>query len=96
MTFISGGKTLQGGSEIFSSAGMGELLQDMKSRYPGRYIFLDAPAVLDGADALTLAELVDYIVVTVNISTTPHQKISKALDLLPKNKVLGFVCNARK
>ncbi len=40
LTLVSGGRTLQGGSEIFSSRGMRELVIDMKTRYPGRMFFL--------------------------------------------------------
>ncbi len=64
LTLVSGGRTLQGGSEIFSSRGMRELVIDMKTRYPGR-CFFDSPPVLGGAEALALAELVDYVIVTV-------------------------------
>ena len=96
LTLVTGGRTLQGGSEIFSSRGMRELVQDMKTRYPGRYVFFDAPPVLGGAEALALAELVDHIVVTVKAATTARESIHKALELLPKEKVLGFVYNAAK
>ena len=96
LTLVTGGKTLQGGSEIFSSRGMNELVQDMKTRYPGRYVLFDAPPVLGGADALALSELVDHIVVTVRADRTPRKDIAKALELLPKDKILGFVYNAGK
>jgi len=96
LTLVSGGRTLQGGSEIFSSRGMRELVIDMKTRYPGRYVFFDSPPVLGGAEALALAELVDYVIVTVKASSTPQELISKCLELLPKEKVLGFVYNAGK
>lgn len=95
-TVVSGGTLLQGGSEIFSSRGMRELVLDMKKRYPERYIFFDAPPVLGGAEALALAELVDYIIITVRASSTPLEEVRKALNLLPKNKILGFVFNAQK
>jgi len=96
LTLISGGTTLQGGSEIFSSRGMRELVTDMKSRYPGRYVLFDAPPVLGGAETLALAELVDHIVVTVKASSTARESIYNSLELLPKEKILGFVYNAAK
>lgn len=96
LTLVSGGRTLQGGSEIFSSRGMRELVIDMKTRYPDRYVFFDSPPVLGGAEALALAELVDYVILTVKASSTSRESISKCLELLPKEKILGFVYNAEK
>ncbi|OPY85999.1 MAG: Tyrosine-protein kinase YwqD [Syntrophus sp. PtaU1.Bin208] len=93
LTLISGGGTINESSEIIGSPRMKELVADMKSRYPDRYIFFDVPAILSGADALTFALLVDYVVMVVQADKTPLGEVNKAAQLIPREKLLGLVLN---
>lgn len=93
LTLISGGKTISGSSELLGSPGMRHLVQDMKKRYPERYVFFDAPPLLTCADPLALAPFVDYIVVVVQAGKTPVQEVNRALAMLPRDKVLGLILN---
>jgi len=96
LTVISGGKTVKDSSELLGSPGMKNLVEDMKSRYPDRYIFFDVPSLLTSADSLAFAPFVDHIIVTVQAGQTPLQDVNKALRLLPGEKVLGLVMNRQK
>jgi non-specific protein-tyrosine kinase len=93
MTLISGGRLLHESAEALGSPRMRELIRGMKGRYPDRYIVFDAPPVLTGADVLTLAPLVDNILVVVQAGKTSMDDVQKALRYLPKEKVLGLVLN---
>lgn len=93
LTIISGGKKGVDSAEILSSPKMETLVQEMKSRYPERYLIFDTPPVLTGADAVAFARLVDGIVVVVQAGKTSIQDIRKALTLIPREKFLGFVLN---
>jgi protein-tyrosine kinase len=93
MTFISGGKTLQGSSELLGSPKMKELVAEMKTRYPDRYVIFDVPPVLSAADALAFAPLVDHVVMVVKAGDTPLPDIKEALKMLPQEKILGIVLN---
>lgn len=93
MTIISGGRTTVGSSELLGSPRMKELVDDMKSRYPDRFIFFDVPPVLCAADALAFAPLVDHILVVVRAGSTSIQDVKKSLQLLPKEKIIGLVLN---
>ena len=93
LTVISGGRTIHESSEILSSARMRELVAEMKSRYPERYVIFDVPPVLIGADAMAFAPLVDGIIVVVQAGQTSMREVNHALQLLPKEKVLGLVLN---
>lgn len=93
MTLISGGRPFQESAEILGSPRMKELISDMRGRYPERYILFDAPPVLTGADVLTLSALIDYVVVVVRAGKTSMDDVNKALQYLPKDKILGFVLN---
>jgi protein-tyrosine kinase len=96
MTIISGGRTTVGSSELLGSPRMKDLVFDMKTRYPDRYIIFDVPPVLCAADALAFAPLVDHILVVVRAGSTSVPEIKKALQLLPKEKVMGLVLNRQK
>jgi non-specific protein-tyrosine kinase len=93
MTLISGGRPYQESAEMLGSPRMKELISDMKGRYPDRYIIFDFPPILTGADVLTFAPLVDQVIVVVQAGKTSMDDVGKALQFLPKEKILGFVMN---
>jgi len=93
LTVISGGRPFTGSSELLGSVRMKELVADMKTRYPDRYVIFDVPPLLAGADALAFVPLVDHVVVTVNEGETPIPDVNKALQMIPREKVLGLVLN---
>ena len=93
LTVISGGKRIEESSELLGSPGMRTLVQGMKSRYPDRYVIFDAPPVLAGADAISLAPLVDHILFVVQADKSSMADVRKSLGMLPKEKILGLVLN---
>jgi non-specific protein-tyrosine kinase len=95
-TLISGGRTIYDSSELLGSPRMKTLIHEMKTRYPDRYVFFDVPPILGGADAIVLAPLVDSIIIVVAEGRTSIHDIKKALQLLPREKFLGFVLNRQK
>jgi non-specific protein-tyrosine kinase len=95
-TLISGGRTITDASEVLSSAKMKALMSEIKSRYPDRYIFFDMPPLLNVTDAAAFAPMVDAILMVVRADKTSIQDIKKAVDLIPKEKFLGFVLNGHK
>jgi non-specific protein-tyrosine kinase len=96
LTVISGGKTVKDSSELLGSLGMKNLVADMKSRYPDRYVFFDAPPLLTCADSLAFAPLVDYVLIVVQAGKTSLQDVNRALKLLPSEKILGLVMNRQQ
>ena len=93
LTIISGGRPIGASSELLGSPGMRQLIADMKSRYPERFVIFDSPPVLTCSDTLALAPLVDGVVVVVRADKTSRTDILKALDMLPRDKILGLVLN---
>lgn len=92
-TVLSGGRTVTASSELLGSPRMRDLVKDLKNRYPERYVFFDVAPVLAGADALAFAPQVDHIVLVVRAGMTSIDDVKQALDLLPREKVLGVVLN---
>ena len=93
LTLISGGRLIHESTELLGSTRMKDLVQDMKTRYPDRYVFFDVPPILSSADALAFVPLVDYIIMVVRAGTTSTNDVKKALELIPQEKVIGFVLN---
>ena len=95
LTVISGGRTIQDSTELLGSQRMKALVHEMKSRYPDRFVFFDVPPLLTVADAVAFAPLVDAVLMVVREGRNPMPNICRALELLPPDRFLGYVMNAR-
>ncbi len=93
LTVVSGGINMYESSELLGSQRMKELVEDLRTRYPSRYVIFDMPAILDGADALAFVPLVDHVVLAVREGSTSIQDVKKSVSLLPPGKLLGLVMN---
>jgi len=96
LTLISGGKTMGNSVELMGSPKMKALVREIKHRYEDRFVIFDTPPILGWADAITFAPLVDGILMVVEEGRTSIQDITKAIEMLPAEKFLGFVLNRRK
>jgi non-specific protein-tyrosine kinase len=75
---------------------MRQLVAEFKTRYSHRYIFFNAPPLLRRSDTMAFSEMVDGIVIVIEWGKTAMPDIQKALDLIPREKVLGFVMNRQE
>jgi non-specific protein-tyrosine kinase len=96
LTLISGGRSIQNSAELLSSERMKSLVQELKARYSDRIVIFDAPPLLSGADALALAPLVDCILMVVKEDQTGMKDIRTALEMIPREKFLGFILNNQR
>lgn len=93
LTLISGDRTISDSSELLSSDMMEKLVREMGERYSDRYVFFDAPPVLERAEAISMAPMMDGIIMVVEAGVTTKKDVQKAVALLPGEKFLGFVLN---
>jgi non-specific protein-tyrosine kinase len=93
LTIISGGRTIQDSTELLGSPKMISLMREMKSRYKERFILLESPPIHGCPDTLAFAPLVDAIVMVVESGRTSVDEVKKALEMIPKEKFLGFILN---
>lgn len=93
LTLISGDRTVHDSSELLSSEMMEELVLEMGKRYDDRYVFFDAPPVLGRSEAISMAPMMDGIIMVVEAGRTSKKDVLKAVSLLPQDKFLGFVLN---
>lgn len=93
LTIISGGKTIEGSTELLGSSKMERLVAEMKNRYQNRYIIFDVPSLLQGADAIAFLPFIDAVLLVVESGKTSLTDSKTALKLIPPEKLLGFVVN---
>ncbi len=96
LSLISGNRTVTDSSELLSSPLMKKVVAEMKNRYEDRYVLFDAPPVLEHADAISMAPLVDGVIMVVEAGRTSKRDVQRAVDMIPREKFLGFVLNRQK
>ncbi len=93
LRFIGAGRKSDNPVELFASLRMRQMLDEMKKRYPDRYIIIDTPPVLLFAETKILSGIVDGVLFVVREGLAPLQHILEALDLLKDARLLGIVYN---
>jgi capsular exopolysaccharide synthesis family protein len=93
LNVITSGSVAPNPTELLASFHMEELIKNLEKNYD--YIILDSAPVNLVSDALSLAKLVDGVLVVVRENTTTYPNIDAALDKyeLIEGRVLGFVLN---
>ncbi len=93
LVFLPAGGTVAKPVELLSSNRMKEVVNELKNRYPERYVIFDTPPVLPFADAQVLAPTVDGVLFVVREGRAKAHEIQKALQTLQGTKLLGTVYN---
>ncbi|GFO66567.1 polysaccharide biosynthesis protein [Geomonas limicola] len=94
LSIIRAGHTVGNPSELFSSQRTKAVLNELKTRYPDRYIIFDTPPVLPFAESRSLAHLVDGVLFVVMERLASQGNIRDALESLKGSTILGMVYNA--
>jgi len=87
------GSNSEGAAEYFESEKMLAFVDELKTRYADRYIFIDAPPVANSSEARILAGLVDMVVLVVPHGRVTNDKIQIAIDIVGKEKLAGLIYN---
>jgi protein-tyrosine kinase len=98
-TFVSGlwilpsGKPSHVASELLAKERMKQVLEEAKAEFPGHHIIIDSPPILSTPDPLVIARHVDGVLLVMRAGKTPRDYLTKALQSLNSNKVMGVVLN---
>jgi capsular exopolysaccharide synthesis family protein len=93
LVVLPAGASQEDSVDIISSPRMQNLVAEMKSRYPDRYVIFDCPHLLGIPDALVFAEYVDGIVLVADEGKTAQGDLKTALAMLAGRNLLGVVLN---
>jgi len=96
MVVLAAGKPLSDSTKILGSPKMEKLVEEMKRRYPERYVIFDCPPLLTAPDALIFSSYVDGVIFVVEAGKTPRDQIREAIELLDGKNIIGLVMNGVK
>jgi receptor protein-tyrosine kinase len=91
---ISAGETVQNPLELLNLKECKSLIQELRNHFD--WVVLDSPPLLFAADGNLLATMCDGTVLVVRIGTTTFDSVSRALQSLCENNVLGVVVNGAR
>lgn len=94
LVLMPGKEPLENSSEILASPAMGNLVQELKTRYPSRIVLFDMPPVLSADDALSFAPYVDAFLLVLRDGKSTKQEIEQAMQIMKGATILGTVLNA--
>jgi capsular exopolysaccharide synthesis family protein len=98
-TFLEGLRILPSGkrshlaSELLAKERMKQVMEEARVEFPGHQIIIDSPPILSTPDPMVIARHVDGVLVVMRASKTPRGYLTKALQSLNSNKVVGVVLN---
>jgi protein-tyrosine kinase len=90
---IPSGGSSESAAEFFNSQRMETLVQEIKHRYPDRFIVLDAPSIQKTTEARILAQYCDHAVLVVPFGKAVTDEVLAAIDAVGKEKFAGLVFN---
>ncbi|MBU1247874.1 MAG: capsular biosynthesis protein [Proteobacteria bacterium] len=96
LTILPAGKPTTESTELLGSPKMLNLVQEMKERYPDRYVIFNCPPLLSFPDALVFSTYVDGVILVVEEGETKMADLNRALHLLGDTNVVGLVLNKVK
>lgn len=87
------GANSEGAAEYFSSKKMQAFVEEVRARYPDRYIFIDAPPISNTSEARILTNFADTVVLVVPHGRSTKGEIGAAIDVIGASKLSGLVYN---
>ena len=85
--------TVDGSSERLAGGRARELLGELRNRYDDRLTIIDLPPVLLADDVLTVAPLLDGVMIVVSEGRTKRDDVARVRELLQGVPILGVVLN---
>lgn len=90
---IPSGGSSESAAEFFNSKRMEVLVQEIRNRYPDRFIVLDAPAIQQSTEARILAQYCDHAVLVVPFGKAVTDEVFAGIDAVGKDKFAGLIFN---
>jgi len=90
---IPSGGSSESAAEFFNSKRMEVLVSEIRSRYPDRFIVLDAPSVQQSTEARILSQYCDHALLVVPFGKAVTDEVLAAIDAVGKERFAGLVFN---
>jgi len=93
LRYVPSGLPRENSAEYFTSDRMRDFISELVSRYPDRYPIINAPSIMDSADARILIDLCDKVVLVVPYGKCTEEEIMHAAVSIGEEKLAGIVLN---
>ncbi len=91
---IPAGNNARASAERVSTFRMNQFLDEIKSRYPDRFILIDSPSISEyPADARMLAQAVDFVILVVPYGMVTPAEVQTAIKAIGNERLAGVVFN---
>ncbi|MCB2106403.1 MAG: XrtA-associated tyrosine autokinase [Rhodobacteraceae bacterium] len=96
LALIPTGQPIEAATELFASQSMANLVDELASRYPDRFIIFDTPPVLASSEPSVLALHVGHVIMVVAAGETTKAAIAESLPLVNSCPNVHFILNRAK
>lgn len=93
LVVLPAGEAVDDPVDMLSSNHMKRIVNELKQRYPERYVIFDTPPALPFADANVLAGIVDATLFVVREGKAKSEDVLKTLEEFKEHNLLGVVYN---
>lgn len=93
IVILPGGKPMRNSAELLASPRMTQLFEDIKQKYPERFIIFDGAPVLKSADPLVFSSFIESILLVVEAEKTTRGDVKRVFEMLKDKPVIGTVFN---
>lgn len=93
LVVLPGRERMHNSSETLSAPKMVSLVEELKTRYPGRFVLFNLPPFLTTDDVLAFSPYVDAVLLVVEEGKTTSDELVQAKSLLQTVNIIGTVLN---
>jgi capsular exopolysaccharide synthesis family protein len=93
LRILCSGKPSHLASELLAKERMRQIIHEARAQFPGHCVIIDSPPILSTPDPLVIARYVDGVLLVVRAGKTPRDYLTKAIQSINSNKVMGVVLN---
>ncbi|MHA7881212.1 MAG: P-loop NTPase family protein [Saccharospirillum sp.] len=91
LSVVPAGHLSSSAVELFSSARMRTLMDELKGRYPDRYIVINSPSLRESTEGHILVRYADHAVLTVPFGEVTADQVVDAVDEIDPDKFAGLI-----
>ena len=78
-------------AELLGSDRMNELVCELSTRYPDRFVIFDSPPLKVASESMVLAQAVDGVILVVRQGISSRLLIREAIESIGREKIIGVV-----
>lgn len=96
LSILSSGVPPVNPAELLDSMRMENLVAELSSRYPDRFVIFDTPPFKVASETAVLSQVVDGVVLVVRQGVSGRLLIQKAVEDIGRKKIIGLIFNGYK